>query len=414
MYPTVKQAPRMKPASPREAIDGMLARLEPVGTERIALHEATGRVLAERISTDRPSPAADVSAMDGYAVRMADITPGAMLPVLGEARIGCAPSPLPIGGAIRVVTGGPIPSGAETVIRREDVLEAAAAGDEDRIVFADELPRVSPGANIRYEGENAAAGHPVAAAGAMLTAALIGSLATVGCSQPLVYRRVRVSVLVTGDEVLPVDASPTPHQLRDSNGPALMSLLSTAPWLEVVRLQRVGDDRAALRSAAAECLSASDGLLLTGGVSMGNYDFVPSVLEELGAETVFHRVPQRPGKPVLGAIGPQRQAILGLPGNPVSVLVTARRMAAAVLRHRAGLAAHEQPAQVMLTEGDDQQLDLWWHRLVRMDAGRCELVSSRGSGDVIAAGSSDGFIEVPPGATGRGPWPFYTWSLSGL
>ena len=89
MYPTVKQAPQMKPASPRQAVDGMLARLEPVGTERIALHEATGRVLAERISTDRPSPAADVSAMDGYAGRMADIAPGATLPVLGEARIGC-------------------------------------------------------------------------------------------------------------------------------------------------------------------------------------------------------------------------------------------------------------------------------------------------------------------------------------
>lgn len=386
----------------------MVARLKPLPTERIALNEAAGRVLAEQVRTDRPSPAADASAMDGFAVRIADVKNGAELPVIGEARIGQTPPSLLFGSVVRIVTGGPVPRDADTVIRREDVDEL-----DDRIVLADPLPHgIVSGANIRREGENAASGVLLAESGTVISPALAGGLATVGCASPLVHRRVRVGLLITGDEVFDASEPVTPYQLRDSNGPALTTLLSRAAWIEVIAHRRVSDDREQLRDAVVRLLSQCDALLLTGGVSMGNRDFVPSVLEELGAETIFHRVPQRPGKPALGAIGPDSQAILALPGNPVSVLVTARRIAMAVLQHCAGIDPVPQPELVVVKNADDTQLELWHHRLVRLTApGECELVSSRGSGDIIAAATSDGFIEIPSNCVGCGPWPLYRWNV---
>lgn len=384
----------------------MVARLQPVDSHRVPLSQATGCVLAEAIVMDRPSPGADVSAMDGYAVRMQDVSPAAHLPVSAEGRIGQPPPSLQPGNAVRIVTGGSIPVDADTVIRREDTQESA-----DHIVLPDPLPsRVQHGANIRFKGENAAAGDPVATPGTLITPAIAGALATVGCAQPLVFQPVRVSVLITGDEVLPVDASVSPYQLRDSNGPVLSAMLTQCPWLELIAHQRAADDRETLHDAAEHLLSNSDALLLTGGVSMGDRDYVPTVVEALGSHIVFHRVPQRPGKPALGAIGPDGQAILGLPGNPVSVLVTARRMAMAVLRHKAGMATPETPSHITIDNADDKQLDLWWHRPVRLTApGRGELVSTRGSGDVIAVAASDGFVELPPHASGAGPWAWYPW-----
>jgi len=152
-------------------------------------------------------------------------------------------------------------------------------------------------------------------------------------------------------------------------------------------------------------------VLLTGGVSAGQYDFVPGVVAALGAKTVFHRLPLRPGGPILGAVGPDGQAILGLPGNPVSVLVTARRLARTVLRHLAGFACASCPVPVVrVTNDDGRTLNLWWYRLVRLTGpGVAELVPAQGSGDVVALARSDGFVEIPPNASGAGPWPYYGW-----
>ncbi len=160
-------------------------------------------------------------------------------------------------------------------------------------------------------------------------------------------------------------------------------------------------------------LDACDAVVLTGGVSMGDYDHVPAAVEAVGGRTVFHKLALRPGKPMLGAVGPRGQAILGLPGNPVSVMVTVRRLGIAALRRLAGFAKVDPPLpMVSLQEASTKPLHLWWYRPVRLLAdGKAELVHSMGSGDLVSAARSDGFIELPPHAQGEGPWPFYTWAL---
>lgn len=392
-------------ASPEEAIAAMLRRVQVVETERVPLQHAAGRVLAEPLVADRHSPAVDVSAMDGYAVRLADLAPGRH-PVIAEVRIGREP-PACRAGVVRIVTGGAVPPEADTVIKREDVRELGDAIEIDAATIA----RMRPGQHIRRRGENIEAAEEVIGPGRTLAAPLAAALASFGADRPLVYRRVRVGVLVTGDEVLAAGSSPTPWGLRDSNGPALRCLLGSCRWIEAVEQEHAGDDPDEIGRAIESLLARCDALLMTGGVSMGDRDFVPAALRGAGATTMFHRLPQRPGKPVLGAITARGQPVFGLPGNPLSVMVTARRMAMPVLARVAGVADPAGPAAVEVDNDPGKRLDLWWQRLVRLTGpGRGSLVESRGSGDVVSAARSDGFIEVPPGGCGSGPWPFYAWS----
>jgi molybdopterin molybdotransferase len=404
---TATTTPRFAFDSPAEAIGAMIGRLEPLGVEPVALCDATGRVLGEALGADRPSPACDVSAMDGYAVS-ATATPGSTLPVAGEVAIGQPPPPMRVDAALRIFTGGPVPADCEAVLPREQVDERSEA-----IHLPADLP-IKPGQHIRRRGENGRAGETVVEPGTPISPSVAGALAACGVGEPRVYRRVRLAAIVTGNEVHDVSAEVEPWQLRDSNGPALAASFAHRHWIDWRGVERAADDRDPLRDRIDAALADCDALLLTGGVSMGDYDFVPAVLAELGCEIVFHKLPIRPGKPVLGAIGPNGQAVLGLPGNPVSVMTTARRLALPVLRHRAGFAIADPPtACVTLTNPDDKRLSLHWSRPVRLvDHGRAERVATRGSGDVISAARSDGFVEVPPHRTGAGPWPFYSWGAA--
>ena len=383
----------------------LLAKLSPVATRRVPLAQASGRVLAEPVVTDRPSPPCDVSAMDGYALRTDDLTKS-RLSVAGEVATGHAAPALPPDQAVRVFTGGAVPAEAQVVVRREDVNERTDAIDLPEGL---DLP---PGANIRHQGENAAAGAAVVEAGKLVTPAVAAALGAFGVAEPRVFDRVRISVLVTGDELLPVDATPQPWQIRDSNSQTLATLLGEIPWIELRSIRRVHDQLDPLTHALRAALDTSDAVLLTGGVSMGDYDFVPDAVQAAGGSMVFHKLALRPGKPMLGAVGPQGQAVLGLPGNPVSVMVTARRWASVALRKRAGLAQPDPPsAAVRLVNGVDKRLSLWWYRPVRLtETGQAEVIKTMGSGDLAATASSDGFVELPPDATGIGPWPFYPWS----
>ncbi len=390
--------------SPQAALDALRGRLAPRGSETIAFAEATGRVLAEPLRADRDSPSCDVSAMDGFALRSADS--GAPLPIAGAIAIGQPPPALPPGAALRIVTGAPIPDGADSVVRHEDTHV-----DGDRLALR--LPggaKPKPGDNIRRRGENIAGGETIVPPGTLVTPAVAAALAHVGAARVVVHQRVRVALLATGDELQPIESNPSRYQLRDSNGPALASLFADLRSVAVEAPRRVGDSLDAIQAAIAERLERSDLLLLSGGVSMGERDFVPDALRAVGVEILFHRLPQRPGRPILGGIGPQGQAVLALPGNPVSVLVTARRFAIATARRLAGLAGHEPIGSVVVADSDASTLPLWWHRLVRLDGvGRAVLVRGKGSGDLVGAARSDGFIEVPPNQPSVGPWPFYPW-----
>jgi molybdopterin molybdotransferase len=393
-------------AAPDQAIAAILSLLRPVGVETVACLLAAGRVLAQPVAADRDSPPCDNSAMDGYAVRVADVRPEGMA-VAGEVSIGCPPPALPAGQALRIVTGGPLPAGADAVIRREDVQEQPA-----QIVVRPDI-ELEPGQHIRRQGENARQGEAVLDAGRVIDAAVMSAITTFGVARPCVYRRVRVAVLVTGNELRRAESPVNPWELRDSNGPALWAMLSGLPWLEPPRLLHAKDDLAEITRTLEQCLADCDAVLLTGGVSMGQHDHVPDAIAAAGATILFRKLPIRPGRPLLGAVRADGRAILGLPGNPVSVMITARRFAAAVLQHLAGMTGpHLLPAAVTLGQPDTAQLPLWWFRPVRLvSAGRAELLRSMGSADVVSAAKSDGFVEIPPHGQGAGPWPFWRWSL---
>lgn len=394
-------------ASPDAALAALLPELAAVGAESVDLASVAGRVLAQSVLADRDSPACDVSAVDGYAVRLADLHAGGIA-VEGEASTGQPIVPLPTGRAMRIFTGGPVPLGAEAAIRREDTEESPG---QIRL-------RVPPlsivhGQDIRRTGENLRAGQVVVETGALITPALAAALGSFGAGRISVHRRVRVGVLTTGNEVMAAGNPVQPWQIRDANGPALATLLAGPRWVEPMGGRAVADDRAAIASTLEQMLASCDVVLVTGGVSMGDYDYVPDAVRDVGGRIIFHRLPIRPGKPVLGAVAPGGKAILGLPGNPVSVLVTARRLGAAVLARMAGRsAAARADGLVRIADADQRSLEMHWFRLVRLrEPGVVELQPSRSSGDVAAAARADGFIEVPPGITGAGPFAFYRWNL---
>lgn len=392
--------------TPDAAVAAWATQLSPVGTEEVDLNRAAGRVTAQPVTADRPNPPSDVSAMDGYAVVPADLSKG-KLDIAGSILPGRPAPKMEAGKAVRIVTGAVVPDGAQAVVKREDVEE-----HDNHIVLRAGVA-VQVGQNIRRRGENLGAGEQVLPPGFIIGPHVATVLAGFGVSRVKVYRKLRVAMVVTGDELLPVEASVEPWQIRDSNGPALLGLLGVCPWVELLNCVCVKDEKGKLSETVERMLEGCDVLCLTGGVSAGTHDFVPDVLREAGCRVVFHKLPIRPGAPLLGMIGPEGQAVMGLPGNPLSVMTTARRLGAAALRARAGFAQPVEPRPVVtLQNPDSRSLHLWWFRPVRLTSdGVAELVESKGSGDVVSAARSDGFVQIPPHATGPGPWPYYGWSM---
>jgi molybdopterin molybdotransferase len=238
-------------------------------------------------------------------------------------------------------------------------------------------------------------------------------MANFGCNQTNVHSRVRVSIITTGDEVGSVsNQAPQPWQLRNSNRASLTGVLSGKNWIDPPWSDHCVDDRNALTEMLASRLQQSDTVLLTGGVSMGDYDYVPEVVREVGGEVVFHGLPIRPGKPILGAATSEGKLILGLPGNPVSATIGCRRMALPLLAKQSGQIDWQLPCPVVrLTGAGDKNIPLVWMRLARLiEAGTAETVLSQGSGDLVSLGQSTGFVQVPAGESGPGPWPYYDWN----
>ena len=378
--------------------------------------------------------------MDGYAVCTAHLAGRAqagssepaetiVLPVEGESRIGEPPqtsfADRAHPAAVRIATGAPIPAGADAVVRREDVVEhnGVREGEVSSITVSPRAAaRIKAGDHIRRRGENAAAGVVVLQGGEVITAASLATLAAVGITRPEVFVRLRIAVITTGDELVEPHHTPPAFQLRNSNAPAVLAVLASHRWAEVVSVSHVRDD-GDLAGALNHASHVADAVVLTGGVSMGHRDPVRNAVEHARAEIVFHGLPQRPGKPMLGAVirrsTQQSERVLpvfGLPGNPVSSLVTCVRIVVPVLSVCAGarrIPAACLPGLIELQNPDGRTLDMWWHRLVRLapspdGAPQAELIDSRGSGDIVAAGMSDGFVEVAPGSSST-VLPYYAW-----
>ncbi|HWS56314.1 MAG TPA: gephyrin-like molybdotransferase Glp [Pyrinomonadaceae bacterium] len=316
-----------------EAIGIVLAQTRPLGVERVALEEAPGRVLAEEVVADTDLPPFDRAQMDGYAVRSEDVRDApARLRVVGEAAAGRGwRGRVGAGEAVRIMTGAPVPEGADGVQQ----VEVTRESEDGRFV---EVGRATePGQFYVVRGSEIRAGQRVLEAGEEVSAAGAAVLASFGYAEVPVGRRPRVAVLATGSELVPVGERPGPDQIRDSNTYSLAAYARLA-GAEVERLPFAGDEPELLQKLIAGAAARSDLLVLSGGVSMGRYDFTKAALEGLGAELFFERVALRPGKPTVFARlpGGRQTLVFGLPGNPVSVSVTFNLFARAALRAMQG------------------------------------------------------------------------------
>ncbi len=299
-----------RPLLPDEAWRRIAGRVTPLAVERVGRRAALGRSLAETLAATVDVPATDVSAMDGYAAAD-EIRPGDALPVAGTVAAGDAPgATLAAGTALRIMTGAPMPAGADRILPVENT-----DGGRERVTFH---AAAQAGDHVRRRGEILEVGDRLLPLGARLTPGALALLATHGYAEAAVHRAPRVAVLTTGDEVVPPESVPAAGQLRDSNTDFLLAAGASLGFA-FEPLGIAPDRPEALRDLVRRGLE-SDVLLLCGGVSMGEFDYVEGVLAELGCEVVFDGVNIQPGKPLVFATHPGG-VIFGLPGNPASVMV---------------------------------------------------------------------------------------------
>ena len=299
-----------------EALQIVIAHCPTPTPEQIDLARAMGRYLAQDVVADSDLPPFDRSQMDGYAVRAEDTQRApTTLRIVGESSAGKGwHGELQSGGAVRIMTGAPVPAGADSVQQ----VELTRGGENDSVEI---IEPVAEGRSIVRRGSEIEKGVTVLKKGDQITAAAMAVLAAFGYSQVLVGRKPRISVLATGSELVPVDQKPGPEQIRDSNNYSIAAYGQLA-GAEVERLPLAVDDPKQLLQVISEAAETSDVVITSGGVSMGVYDFTKSALRELGAEIFFERVALRPGKPTVFGRLPNGCFVFGLPGNPVSVSVT--------------------------------------------------------------------------------------------
>lgn len=381
------------------ALETVLAHAHALGAEELPLARALGRVLAEDARADTDLPPFARAAMDGFAVRDADLASVPVrLPIGGDVRAGqLAGAPLGPGEVVRITTGAPVPDGATAVVP----LESTRLLGRDAVEF---LERVPAGGNVVPAGSEARAGEPVLSRGTLLDPASIALLATVGRARVRVGRRPSLAVAVTGDEVLPAWASPAGGRIRDGNGPALEAL-GRAAGADVQPLGTVADDPERLSAAVRAGLEA-DVLALSGGVSAGAYDLVEEALVRLGVELLFTRVAVKPGAPaVFGRRG--EKLVFGLPGNPVSAQVVFELLVRPALLKMQGARVLARPrAEAVLagavTNASGRRAHLPARLRFEGDGLTAVPVPSAGSGDVVALAAANGLVVLEPARTRAG------------
>lgn len=394
----IGQNAEMSLASIADVLAAIARYARPLAAIELPLPESRGLTLAEAVLSDLDSPPFDKAMMDGFAVRAEDCQqPPATLRVVGEVLAGALPQrPVGTGEAIRINTGAAMPAGADAVV----MVERTELSADGRQVIVNE--KLAPGRHVAARGVDIRAGEVILEAGTRVGAAPIAALAAGGATAVRVYRRPRLAVLVTGDELVDPAVQPVGAQIRNSNGPCLLALAREA-GCEVVDLGVVGDDKEELSRRIRQGLSA-DVLCVTGGMSMGQRDYVPEALTEAGVRLEVQKISIKPGKPTAFGVGPAGQLVFGLPGNPVSCYVCFVVLVRAALAALQGREAGLPPTIPAVLEGG-----------LRPAGSRAEYIPAhlegdahghwrvrparwQGSGDPFGLGRSNGLIVREAGA----------------
>ncbi|MCS6994315.1 MAG: molybdopterin molybdotransferase MoeA [Anaerolineales bacterium] len=387
--------------SVREARERILAHISRLEAIFCPLEEAAGRVLAETISSPTDLPAFDNSGVDGFAVRAQDtaVAPVA-LPVIADIPAGSAPDfTLQPGQAARIMTGAPLPDGADAVVMVEETDFGQQSAGTPAPVRVTIQKTIQPGANVRYRGADLRAGTKILPAGHLLRPQDVGMLAMLGMAQVPVVRKPRVAILSSGDELLSVEAPLQPGKIRDTNTYTLAALVAQAGG-EPLRLGVAADRREAVQSLLDQALEArADVIVSSAGVSVGAFDFVKDVVESAGVLD-FWKVNMRPGKPL--AFGAYKGIpFFGLPGNPVSAFVGFLVFVRPALQRMAGLNATDQETvRVVLAETvESDGRESYLRAVVKREQGvlAARLTGHQGSGNLFSLVQANALLIIPSG-----------------
>jgi molybdopterin molybdotransferase len=376
----------------KEAIDLIVARSKNFGCKQIAIDEAYNCILSEDVCADRDYPPFNRSAMDGYAVVSSDFNNGQIVKLKLTEKLfagGFSKNKVVSGTCIKIMTGAPVPEGADAVVRVEDTAE------KDNVVeFVVTTVKVKQ--NIALQAEDAKSGDLIISKNTVLDARAIPVLAVLGKAMVNVYNQPKVAIVSTGNEVVSVESIILPHQIRDSNSYSIKNFLKKYAIDDII-VMHIADDKQKL-IAEIEKLLDKDILILSGGVSKGDADYVPEVLMSLGVKQIFHRVQIKPGAPLWFGVMPNGGVVFGLPGNPVSVQVAVKIFIEPFIRACFEIERVKPLLLPIFSEKKKKtKLDEYFPCKIVTKNNVTGIVSNRmnGSGDVAATLGSDGIALHP-------------------
>ncbi|MCC6753647.1 MAG: molybdopterin molybdotransferase MoeA [Saprospiraceae bacterium] len=367
-----------------EARKTLLAHVSPNGAKEYSLDEAPGRVLACDVVAGTDVPGFDNSAMDGYAFAFREGL--SRYQVVGTVRAGDWPEdPLPEGKAMRIFTGAPIPQGADTVIPQETALCIDG-------VLEFEPGVVLPGANVRTRGSQCHVGNLVASRGSECTPGMIALLASVGATRLMLFEPPKAAIVATGNELCAPGTHLRPGQIYNSNGPAVNAYLRRAGISEIEQ-HAAPDSPQSLHALLGDCLQRNNCLVITGGISVGEADYVGEALKQLGVDCLFYKVRQKPGKPLyVGKLG--NQWVFALPGNPAAVLSCLNQYVIPVLRMVMGFPpAFPQAPKFPLAEDWKKKAGLTHFAKAEVRSGSVHILGGQASFDLLAFQRANCFVE---------------------